>query len=315
MQEELLNNTAFKEFIDAFVRLSKDSKRMSIEENRKASTRFFLPSNTVYEKVKKVRDDKIPIPSQHKIPVRIFIPDDSKPLPLIVYFHRGGWVFGNLEEADPVCRKLANHIGAVVMAVEYRLAPENPFPIPLEDCFAATQWAAEHASQFSADNNRLIVLGESAGGNLAAAVALMAKEFGGPKIAAQVLIYPAIDSKINDKAYKDCQDQQFLTRDAMIFFWDAYLQRPENYTNPFASPNLAPNLHQMPPALIITAEHDPLKQEAEQYGLKLSRAGNQVVLRCFPSVIHGFIDLPCYDEVSKIKWIKEIGRQLQSLIQ
>lgn len=309
---DLLSNPKFKEFIDAFTEVSKKSQKLSLDEGRKLGTQFFLPPDTVYEHVKRIENIEILGKSQNKIPLRIFIPKESKAMPTLIYFHRGGWVFGNLEESDPVCRKLANHLGCLVIAVEYRLAPENPFPKPLEDCYDATVWASKNAERFGGDHNQLIVCGESAGGNLAAAVALVARDKNGPKISAQLLIYPVISSVINAKHYENCADRYFLTKDAMEFFMSMYLQTPEDKKNPYASPDRATDLSKLPPAIIITAEHDPLRLEAEDYANKLRHAGVDVVSKCFPEVIHGFIDLPIYDEKQKVAWIKEIGKLLIS---
>lgn len=308
----LLDNQKFKEFIDAFTRISKESEQLSLDEGRKLSTQFFLPQDTVYESMERIENLAILGKDQNKIPLRIFIPNDSKALPVLIYLHRGGWVFGNIEEADPVCRKLANHLNCIVVAVEYRLAPENPFPKPLEDCYDATQWIAENISQYGGDSTNLIVCGESAGGNLAAAVCLMARDRKGPSISTQLLICPVISSTIKDTSYENCVDRYFLTKDAMMFFWSMYLQSPGDDTNPYASPDLANDFANLPSAIIITAEYDPLHQEAEEYANSLRQAGVSVISKCFPEVIHGFIDLPIYEESQKISWINEIGNLLKS---
>lgn len=311
----LLDNLKFKEFLDAYRRLSKASDQLSLPEFRKLSTQFFVPPDTIYETINRIENVVVLGKNQNKIPIRIFIPDVSKILPVIVYFHRGGWVFGNIEEADPVCRKLANHLGCIVASVEYRLAPENPFPKPLEDCYDATQWIAKNASHFGGDRANLIVCGESAGGNLAAAVALMARDVQEPSISAQLLIYPVISSSIEDASYDKCVDRYFLTKDAMNFFWSMYLKSPGDDKNPYASPDQATDFTRLPPALIITAEYDPLRDEADKYAKNLHEAGVNVILRCFSEVIHGFIDLPFYHESQKIGWIKEIGKSLKNLEQ
>ena len=309
----LLKNPKFREFIDAYVCLINASKRVSLEEGRKLSTQFFLYPGTVYETVERIENILILGKDQNEISLRIFIPKESKVMPVLIYFHRGGWVFGNIEEADPVCRKLANHLKCIVVSVEYRLAPENPFPKPLDDCYAATQWTAENISYFGGDPTKLIVCGESAGGNLAAAVTLMARDMKGPSLFAQLLIYPAISSTIKDVNFKNCPDQYFLTKDTIKFFWRMYLQSPEDHKKPYASPDKATDFTNLPPALIITAEYDPLRDEAEEYAKILLNSNNRAIFKRFPEVIHGFIDLPLYEENKKIAWIDEIGNLINKL--
>jgi acetyl esterase len=307
----LLDDPNFKEFIDAFTQISKASEHLSLNEGRRLSTQFFLSDETVFEPVHRIENIEIRGRDQNSIPLRIYVPNESKMLPTLVYFHRGGWVFGNIEEADPVCRKLANHLGCVVVSVDYRLAPENPFPKPLYDCYDSVEWVFENIGQFGGNNQQIVVCGESAGGNLAAAVTLMAKDNGQHFISAQLLICPIITSTIHDAPYHSSVDQYFLTKNAMTFFWNMYLQSPENYHRPYASPDLASDFAGLPPAVIITAEYDPLHVEAEHYAHRLRGAGVHVFSKCFPKVIHGFIDLPIYDEKAKITWINEIGELLK----
>lgn len=309
----LLENIRFKEFLDAFTKLSESFAQVSFNEQRKLSTEFFLSKGAVYVPVKHIENTEVPGQNGSKIPLRIYRPSDSKILPVLIFFHRGGWIFGSIEEADPVCRKLANHLECVVISVEYRLAPENPFPIPVEDCYTATQWISENADHFGGNSKNLIVCGESSGGNLAAAVALMARDKNGPLLSAQLLIYPAISAIINDADYDSCVDRYFLTKETMKFFWGTYLQSPENYKNVYASPGQAGDLSNLPPTLLITAEYDPLSSEGLEYAKKLSQAGVKVVTKCFPEVIHGFIDLPIYEENQKVAWIKEIAIQLKQI--
>lgn len=312
-QSDLLNNPKFKKFILKLISISKASRKMSLADGRKLSTQFFLPEDTVYEPVYKVENIEIFGKSQNIIPLRIYIPNESKDLPVMMYFHRGGWVFGNIEEADPVCRKLSNYLKCIVVSVDYRLAPENPFPKPLDDCYDASIWMAENAKNFGGNSDNLIICGESAGGNLAAAVALLARDRKGPKISAQILIYPAISSSINEAAFEASVDRYFLTKEAMKAFWGMYLQSEEDYNNPYASPNLATNFNDLPRALMITAEYDPLLKEAEDYANMLKKSGVPVIYKCFSEVIHGFLDLPIYEENEKVRWIKEIGKFLKDL--
>ncbi|HAV61894.1 MAG TPA: hypothetical protein DCY13_05975, partial [Verrucomicrobiales bacterium] len=209
-------------------------------------------------------------------------------LPGIVYFHGGGWVMGDLETHDTLCRHLANAAGAVVIAVDYRLAPENPFPAAFDDAVAAVRHVAEISKELGIDPGRLAVAGDSAGGNLAAAVCLHAREQGGPAIALQCLLYPVLDAGCDTAAYTAFADGHGLTRDKMRFFWKSYLgtASPEN---PYAVPLAAENLSGLPPALVLTAEYDVLRDEGEQFGKRLVAAGVEVeMIRC-EGVIHGFL--------------------------
>lgn len=306
---DLRADPAFVEFIDNFTTMTKASQTLSFKEARQLCTQFFLPSNRVVEPVKQIDNREIRGPDENLIPLRIYTPKSSTKLPLLVFFHRGGWVFGNIEEADPVCRKLANHLKCVVVSVEYRLCPENPFPKPLDDCYAATKWVFENAESLGGEKEKLIVCGDSAGGNLAAAVALMARDKQAPKIALQLLICPIIASAIPEHPYEISVDKYFITKDAMKFFWSAYL--PESSAgHPYAALEQAKNLENLPPAVVITAEYDPLHQEAIDYAERLRQSGVKVVSKTFPAVIHGFIDLPIYSEEQKNIWINDIENLL-----
>lgn len=296
----LMENPKFKALIDGFGEVVKTSFESGLDAARKRCTEFFLSDTDELIEVESIQDVTIEGEDQHQIPLRIYRPSTGKELPVIVYFHRGGWIFGNIEESDPVCRMLAHYLECMVVSVDFRLSPENPFPKPLLDCYAATKWASTYA-----EGQKLIVCGESCGGNLAAAVALMAKERGGPAISQQVLIYPIITSTILDEVYDNCVDQHFITKGGMQFMWSAYLGTPENGKNPLASVELA-DLRDLPPAVIITAEYDPLCQEGEMYGEKLREAGVAVQRMRVSEVIHGFLDLPLYDLEQKIAWTKAI---------
>ncbi|MBS3902817.1 MAG: alpha/beta hydrolase [Anaplasmataceae bacterium] len=306
----LIEDPRFQSLIDGFADVIKTSSEQNLNEGRKRCTDFFLSKVLVRTDVESITTLEIEGVDNQKIPLRIYTPTSPGTLPVIVYFHRGGWIFGNIEEADPICRMLAHHLQCVVASVEYRLAPENPFPKPLDDCYTATQWISKHASQYGGDPKNLIVCGESAGGNLAAAVTLMAKEKKGPHIASQLLIYPMITSTIQDAPYDTSPDRHFITKEGIQFMWNAYVQSPEHAQNPYASLDHAQDLSGLPPAVIVTAEYDPLHQEAECYAEKLRQANVDVRIKRFPGVIHGFLDLPLYDLNQKIAWIKEIQKLL-----
>lgn len=286
----------------------KASENLSLEEERKLSTEFFLSGDKEYEPVYRVEDREIKGREGASIPLRIYTPEKWEDHPPIVYFHRGGWVFGSIQEGEYVCRKLANYLKCLVVSVEYRLAPENPFPLPLYDCYDAVRWVYEQYGE------RVVVSGESAGGNLAGAVALMAQDQKEPFIAAALLIYPVISSQIDEEGCRKSPDQYFLTKEMMKFFLESYLQLPEDYKNPYASLNLAPDFTGLPPTAIIAGEYDPLSDEAERYAKLLEGVGVRVEFKSFPEVIHGFIDLPIYDDKSKTAWIHEIGDLLKRVM-
>jgi acetyl esterase/lipase len=226
-----------------------------------------------------------------EIPLRIYRPSAPAPLPLLVYFHGGGWVLGGIKTHDGVCRELANGAGCVVVSVDYRLAPEHKFPAAAEDCYAATQWAAAHAAELGADAKRLAVGGDSAGGNLAAVVPQMARDRGGPPIIFQLLVYPATDAAFDTPSYRDNAEGYLLTTGDMRWFWNHYLNGPADAANPVASPLRAERLTGLPAALVITAEFDPLRDEGEQYAHKLEAAGVPARLTRYDGMIHGFFGM------------------------
>jgi acetyl esterase len=224
------------------------------------------------------------------VPIRIYRPGNTSAGPVLMYFHGGGWVIGDLETHDETCRRLCAGSGAVVVSVDYRLAPEQPFPAGLEDCYAATAWAGVHAAELGGDPARLVVAGDSAGGNLAAAVCLLARERGGPAIAHQVLIYPVADNDFSTASYIDNADGYFLTRDMMMWFWEQYLADPGDAANPLAAPMNA-DLAGLPSATVITAGYDPLRDEGIALAGRLAGAGVDVEQREFEGMIHGFIGM------------------------
>lgn len=240
--------------------------------------------------VEGVHDRMVPGPNG-EIPVRIYTPGGTPPFPVLVYFHGGGWVIGDIETHDNTCRELTNAAGCVVVSVDYRLAPEHKFPAPLDDCYAATCWVAEHAPNIGADASRLAVGGDSAGGNLAAAVALMARDRGGPRITHQLLVYPVTDHSFETVSYRENAEGYLLTKQAMKWFWDHYLRSAEDGANPLASPLRSNNLGGLPPATVITAEFDPLRDEGEAYGHRLRGAGVDATVSRYEGMIHGFFGM------------------------
>jgi acetyl esterase len=222
------------------------------------------------------------------IPVRIYTPTGEAPRPLLVYYHGGGWTIGTLDVADKPCRALAAATSSVVVSVDYRMGPEHKFPAAVEDCYAATRWAADHAAELGADPERLVVIGDSAGGNLAAVISLIARERGGPRIAYQVLIYPVTDYAFDTPSYEQNADGYMLTREAMRWFWGNYLSSEADGAHPHASPLRASELAGLPPALVVTCEFDPLRDEGEAYGQRLGEAGVAVKVSRYDGMIHGF---------------------------
>lgn len=312
---DLMSNPKFATFINEFQKLMKTTQETTLDEARKQSTAFFAPQDLVKEKVGNIKDIKVAGSDGHEIPVRLYYPASDKPAPLLIYYHRGGWVFSNIEESDAVCRKFANHLGCCVASVDYRLAPENPFPKPFNDCYDAFEWLANNQKNLGIDSDTVIIAGESCGGNLAAAVCLKARDTNGPSISAQLLIYPIITAKIDSENYQKSADQYFLTESAMRFFWSAYAQNPEDLKNPYVSLDEAQDLTNLPAAVVITAEHDPLHTEGELFAKKLQEAGNLVVLDRCPGVVHGFLDLPVYPDEQVTAWLHHIKERMTKALE
>jgi acetyl esterase len=239
--------------------------------------------------VARIEDRSVP-GSDGDVPVRVFVPQATGPLPILVHYHGGGWVIGDVDGSENLCRAMANLTPCIVVSVEYRLAPEAKFPAGLEDCYAATRWVAEHGAELGGDPTRLAVGGESAGGNLAAAVSLLARERGAPNIAFQLLIYPVTDANFETGSYLEQAEGYGLTRDSMQYFWELYLEDPVEVTHPLASV-LQADLAGLPPALVITAEYDPLRDEGDAYAAKLKAAGVPVEHISYPGQIHGFFNV------------------------
>ena len=228
------------------------------------------------------------------IPLRMYRPLGSSAgavLPALVYFHGGGWVIGDLETHDVLCRELANGAGCAVVAVDYRLAPEFVFPHAVDDCLAATAWLQRNAAALGIDAARLAVGGDSAGGNLAAVVTHLARDAGDLPIAFQLLIYPATDQRLAAASHETNGDGYLLTRDSIAYYRGHYLPDAANWLDPRSSPLLRGDLRALPPALVVTAGYDPLRDEGLQYAQALSDAGNRVSHVCFERQIHGFITM------------------------
>lgn len=236
--------------------------------------------------MREVRDLKIPGPATD-LEARLYIPDSAPAKgPVMIYYHGGGNIRGNIGTHDSTCRVLANAGGFPILSIEYRLAPEHPFPAAADDAFSALKWASQHASDIGGDASRILVGGDSAGGNLAAAVCLRARDESGPAIAAQMLIYPVIDH-VGEYESKRLYSKGYML-DSMPFYTASYLPDPESRKNPMASPIFAESHSSLPPAFILTCSFDPLHDEGCAYAAKLTAAGVTVDQENYPDMIHGF---------------------------
>jgi acetyl esterase len=237
--------------------------------------------------VARVEDRSIPGPGG-SIPVRIYYPSNEAPLPVLVWYHGGGWVLGSLDGSDHVCRELANTARCIVVSVDYRLAPENKFPACPDDCEAAYYWVLENAASFGGDPRRVAIGGDSAGGNLAAVVSLRVKQAARELPTFQVLVYPVADSDFQTPSYIQNGEGYMLTEVGMRWFWEQYVNSPEELVHPHAAILRAEDLSGLPAALVITAEFDPLRDEGEALGEKLRQANVPVTVTRYDGMIHGF---------------------------
>jgi len=260
------------------------------EQARTIFDAAFTPPVDGREPVARVEDITLAGPAG-AIPARLYAPASEEPLPCVLFFHGGGWVIMSVETHDPICRALANQGRCAVVSVDYRLAPEHRFPAAADDCYAALLDVAKRAASLGIDASRLAVAGDSAGGNLAAAVALMARDRKGPALALQVLIYPAVDPACDTVSCKENADGYLLTLSAMHWFWGHYLGAERRAPNAYAAPLLAESLRDLPRAYVISAEYDPLRDEGEAYARRLEQAGVATELVRHEGTIHGFVGM------------------------
>ncbi len=239
------------------------------------------------EEVAHIEHRFVPTPTAD-IPVRIYYPDGQGPFPALVYFHGSGWVVLNIEICDPTSRIMANRTGCAIIAVNYQKAPEHKFPTAVEDAWASLNWTVEHAEDLNVDPQRLGVMGDSAGGNLAAVTAIRARDQGGPDLNCQVLVYPVTDADIDKPSYHANAEGYLLQRSSMKAFYDYYLNNPDESNDPWVSPLHAKDLSHLPPALVITAEYDPLLDDGRLYAEKLKAAGVETVYSEYAGMVHGF---------------------------
>jgi acetyl esterase len=241
--------------------------------------------------------------------LRVYYPSAQAGLPVTLFYHGGGWVLCDLDSHDHLARSLALASGSVVVSVDYRLAPETRFPGPVEDCYAALQYVVNSAAALGVDVSRVAVAGDSAGGNLAIAVALMARDRGGPALCHQALFYPVTKSGCKTGSFTELASGYFLSREIMLWFWECYLASPEDASHPLASPMHAASFAGLPSASIATCEFDPLRDEGEQFGAALRAAGVQAATRRYAGMIHGFATMPHVTPVAD-EAIRDLGHGL-----
>jgi acetyl esterase len=264
--------------------LSAAEARARVSENR-------APLTGTMEALRSVENLRIPGPSG-EIPIRVYTPEEGGNGVGVVYFHGGGWVVCDLDTHDVPCSGIAHRSGAVVVSIDYRRAPEHKFPAAVDDSYAALLWVAANTSRLGIDPNKICVCGDSAGGNLATVSAIKSRDENGPKLAFQALVYPVTDlSSFETGSYDEFAEDHYLTRSLMEWFRNHYLADPGDARNPHASPLLARDLGGLPPALVITAECDPLRDEGEAYAKRLRDAGVEVTLKRYDGMIHPFFSL------------------------
>lgn len=264
---------------------------LPVDEARSAFER--ISTTATPEPVEHIEDRTIPGPGG-EMPIRIYNPHHEGTHPALIFFHGGGWVVGSIETHDGLCRSLANLSQCIIVSVDYRLAPEHRFPKAVEDAYAAVQWVAENGSSIHVDTSRLAVGGDSAGGNLAAVVTLMAREKGTPSLACQVLFYPSTGAGLQFDSLRENGEGYFLTSDMIAWFGAQYFGEAEHLNHPYAAPLKAEDLSGLPPALIITAEFDPLRDEGNAYADRLKEADVDVVNPCYGGMIHGFVSMDAF---------------------
>ena len=269
-----------------------DVSKTDLRNGRKVSNFFSRLTNFLwgykYPDFYKVVKAAAPSPEGHEIPVKIFIPAASdQPLPVFMYYHGGGFAYGTYDTKPNFCKSIAVKANCIVVSVDYRLAPEHPFPAAINDCYHATQWVAQHIADYGGDGTRIAVGGESAGGNLAACVSVLARDKGTPAILHQTLLYPAVDMTMTEPSIEKNGKGYMLTKPLIEKFRKAYVPDEAQRSNPYCSPTFA-DLKNLPPALVLTAEYDPLVDEGNKYAAKLKAAGVAVRHKQFNDTIHDF---------------------------
>ncbi len=306
-------NQETREFLEKAASSKKPPLSSQTPEQARRINKVFINLSHPKETVAKVENRTI-ADSGGELPVRVYTPFGVGPFPVLVYFHGGGYVFGDLDTVDSICRILTKGANCVIVSVAYSLAPEHKFPAAIEDGYAATLWVAENAGAINGDVSRIAVGGESAGGNLAAVVALMARDRLQPSLAYQLLIYPSTQlGLLPTESRRLYGENYFLTTDSIDWFAEQYLPDKEDGKNAYISPLLAEDLTNLPPGLIITAELDPLRDEGEAYGDRLQKAGVAVKVSRYPGTIHGFINLAGMLTLGQ-QALKEAARELKTVL-
>ena len=274
--------------VDALAALNlkpfRDSSPAEARESMRSRTAALGP----FEEVPAVADHRVPV-TGGEITVRVYKPAGMGPQPVLVFYHGGGWVIGDLYTHDGICRSIVNAAGCAVASVDYRLAPEFKYPVPVEDSYAGLLWVVANATRLGLDSARIAVGGDSAGGNLAAVMALLARDRRGPRLLLQILVYPVTNYDFDTASYRENGTGFVLTTDDMRWFWRHYLSREEQGREMTASPIRAKSLADLPPALVITAGCDPLRDEGDAYAARLRDAGVAVTLTPYPGMFHGFL--------------------------
>lgn len=287
--------------------------RLSLRDARETYRTLIAPDEPP-DAVESVSDRTVPGPAG-EIPVRVYSPTGDGRAPPLVFFHGGGWMLGGLETHDALCHALANASGCVVVAVDYRLAPEHRFPAGLEDCYAATRWVANHAETIGAAPDALALVGDSAGGALAMGVGLIARDRGGPAIDYQVLAYPVANFSFDTASYEQNAQGYFLTRTDMERFWNGYLRSELDGEHAYASPLRAQRLDGLPPTFVLTCGYDPLRDDGRALADRLSDAGVSVRHAEYDGMIHGFLTMLADPEIDRARdAIDEISDALQTAL-
>jgi acetyl esterase len=290
-----------------------DFADLSVDSARALHDELMASEKADRDPVDRIRDLEVAGP-HGPIPIRVYEPDVSGSRPVFVYFHGGGWVFPTTGGHDQTARAIANAGDCTVVSVDYRLAPEHPFPVPFEDCYAALEWVATHPGVLDDDTDRLAVGGDSAGGNLAAAACLYARDNDGPSIAHQFLVYPVMNHSFGTASYEENAAGYLLTQAGMRWFWDHYLDSLTAGKNPYASPLQARDVSGLPPATVVTAGFDPLRDEGAAYADRLAEAGVAVDHRLHEDMIHGFVPMLIEPELDAARnEIAQFGETIRGL--
>ena len=299
-----------RELLDKLEELHPPVITLPVEEGRRIREVVYSKLWGEREAVANVEDHLIPGPAE-QIQVRVYRPASSNPLPVLVYFHGGGWVTCSIDSYDGLCRAFANGVNCIVVSVNYRLAPEHKFPAAVEDAYAATVWVANHASEIGGDPTRVAIGGDSCGGNLTAVVALMARERRSPQLGFQMLLYPCTDYEFERPSALENAKGYYLTLDAMRWFWKHYLNSEAEAAHPYASPLRAEDLRGLPSTLVVTAQFDPLRDQGEAYAKRLREANVPVTYKCYDGMIHCFLSFASELEQAKAG-LREVVEALRS---